>query len=385
MSNRKSISAPTTHPTPPDCYMFRMDALQRGNVILTTRPDDQISRFIGTVTDSNYSHALMVLKPPYAVESAKYGVVKFRLDRFAVRSPDNVTVLRWSGNPGDHLKLDRAVRFAERQRGRPYAHREVLVSLLRGLPPIDKGATFCSQLVAAAFLKAGIPVVPDAAPERTTPGMIANSASFTPVDNVLAKVQGDQLHFWPDFLDGEAQQSFAESESQMRQLIVKDVKADFYAKGFEINTFDEALAALLSSHREGNSHTSELDQLLAAAMDKRGFSTLPSATVPADAPILFHDFFVHHAITTGQLTMDKQEFLHEQYTAELERMNDTNQVRDGDVTAYKKAYLSTGLESLRLALAGFWDAYLISRRMQLAYERCQELLSISISSRANAP
>ena len=48
------------------------------------------------------------------------------------------------------------------------------------------------------------------------------------------------------------------------------------------------------------------------------------------------------------------------------------------MTALKKAYLASGLESLRLHLALTWDAYLVSRRVELAMQRAKEMVAIQL-------
>ena len=81
--------------TPEDeVYVLDISMLKGGDIILTSSPWKAESFVILTATGGDFSHAILVLEPPDAMESANAGVAKYRLDRFCVRSLDNILVRR---------------------------------------------------------------------------------------------------------------------------------------------------------------------------------------------------------------------------------------------------------------------------------------------------
>jgi hypothetical protein len=102
-------------PQPTDCYLLRVERLHAGDIILTKSPGQAGSELIRAVTFSDYSHAILVLNvdPPYGIESSDYGVVKFRLDRFAVREPQNIAVRRVRSRHFENVDVQTVVSFCD--------------------------------------------------------------------------------------------------------------------------------------------------------------------------------------------------------------------------------------------------------------------------------
>jgi hypothetical protein len=373
-------------PQPIDCHLLDVQALRVGDVLLTSSPGQPVSELIRAVTHADYSHAILVisLDPPYAIESSDYGVVKFRLDRFAVREPLNIAVRRVRPSLIAKAHVQDVVRFAERMVTREYADREVLAALFERMPRLEQGKFFCSQLIAEAYGSAGVTLVPQRRPERTTPGMLADSDVFDKVTGFLRFCRASDLPLLPAFLDGPNPQSPAEKEAEARQRAFRMVEPVFARHEHHVTDYFDALHELADVWRSGQTYTAELDQAFAAAIMESGLLYLTAKCFPGHADGLFLDFYVRHAIVLGQMPAQKQRELLERYRLEQHRIQRANEERDKDVTAFKQAYLASGLEAMRLHLAGCWEAFLVSRRLELARQRAIEVLERSLEGHDQA-
>jgi hypothetical protein len=374
----------TDEPQAIDCYLLDVQALRVGDVVLTSSPGQPVSELIRAVTKADYSHAILVLDPPYAIESSDYGVVKFRLDRFAVREPRNIALRRMRPSLSARVDFRGMVKFAERMVTREYADREVLAALFERVPRLEQGRFFCSQLVAEAYRSAGLTLVPDRRPERTTPAMLADSDAFDEVREFLRFCKASDLPLIPAFLDGPNPQSPAEKETEARQTAFRAVARVFAQHGHDVSDYFDALQKLAEVWRNGLAHTAELDQAFAAAIMESGLPYLTAKCFPGHADELFIDFYVRHAIVFGQMPAEKQRELLERYRGEQDWIRAANEERDRDVTAFKQAYLASGLEAVRLHLAGCWEAFLVSRRLELARQRAIEILERSLDEHSQA-
>jgi hypothetical protein len=362
-----------------NCYLLDVQALRPGDIILTSSPGQPVSEIIRAVTNSNYSHAILVLNPPYAIESSDFGVVKFRLDRFAVREPQNITVLRVQASVGAKADLGQVVRFAERLVTKEYADREVLAALFERIPRLEQGKFFCSQLVAEAYRSAQIVLVADRRPERTTPGMLANSKILEEVKGILRFNMASELIFFPAFFDGSNRQSPVELETVARQKAFQKVKLCFTKHGHDVSDYFDALNKLAEVWSICQSYTEELDQAFASAIMESGLPYLLGKCYPGHADVFFIDFYVRNAIVLGQISINQQRKLLEYYLSEQKQIQAVNEERSGDVDAFKQAYLSSGLEAVRLHLAGCWEAFITGKRIESAQQRAIEILECSIN------
>jgi len=372
---------PAEIPHPIDCYVLNDKALRVGDVILTASPKHAMSEMIQLLTSSSYSHAILVLNPPYAIESSDYGVVKFRLDRFAVRAPANIAVRRLRPDLAQDFDFSALVKFSDKLKTREYADRDMLLALFTLAPRFEQGKFFCSQLVAEAYANSGLKVVPGRKPEKTTPGMLADSNVFHPVDtdSVLRFCKSSDLCFVPALLDDSNPRSPAEWEADARQQVVRMITPTFIRHGQPVQDFYQALHTLIVCYSQKKPFTLELDQAFAAAILESNLLYIMSAEFPSHNDGFFIDFYVRNAILLGQMPVDKQRALLEHNRTENERMQVTNKERDADVTKLKEIYLRTGLESVRLHLAGCWESFLGSRRIELARQRVIEILEASLN------
>ena len=170
-------------------------------MLLTRAPGQAISKLIQSVTFSTFSHAILILEPPWAIESTKYGVVKFRLDRMIFKDPANGCLLRAVASKERTINVDSLIKFAESRITAPYAKKEVLLSVFRSMPRVEHGKYFCSQLVAEAYLNSGFGMIENLPPERITPAILAKSSLFTTVVPFFSQEKTSLQTFSYSFFD----------------------------------------------------------------------------------------------------------------------------------------------------------------------------------------
>jgi len=334
-----------------------LDQLQEGDVILTRSSGQLVSTTICCVTLSRYSHAMLVLQPPYCIESSDYGVVKFSLRCFAVRDTDNILVRQVPGLSASTRAQVTA--YASSKVTSEYADKDVWTAPIPPIPRSEIGKYFCSQLIAEAYASASIRLT-DQLPEKTTPGALAKSTVMVDVDMVglLSFRAAGSADFLPALLDGPNSQSPTESESVLKQFVCRRIAKPFADCGVIVTTYHAALEALLKFWRVGSPKTMALDKAFATAIHASGILADPHRQYPPDSEAFFIDMLMRNALVLGQFSQEQLLQLLEFYKAELTTIANTNSERDIDVTALKHVYPESGLETIRLHLALTWDALL---------------------------
>lgn len=140
------------------------------------RSDGFVSKLIKFQSRSEYSHASLVLPDDTVLESMQgRGVVHGRkvescaecVDLFSVHSLASVR--------------DAALGFAMSQLGKPYDYTMVARFLSRRTESLrTKDKWFCSELVFAAFLHAGLPLLRDTQPWEVSPELLSKSPYLIP-------------------------------------------------------------------------------------------------------------------------------------------------------------------------------------------------------------
>ncbi len=133
-------------PLPERLYLFDVSKVLVGDVILTASPGCIVSDSIRMLTGSSFSHAILVCDHPYGTESSDHGVVKFRLDRFAVASPANILVQRPTQATLQRLNKKAMLDFAESAISHEYSTKEAIRALSESLEAKEKGKFFCSDV-----------------------------------------------------------------------------------------------------------------------------------------------------------------------------------------------------------------------------------------------
>ena len=351
-------------------YKLNLDRLRPGDVILTRSPGQPVSEAIRLSTGAEFSHAILVLALPYALESAKHGVIKFQIDRMAMTSPENVLVLRLKRSVAVSIDFQRIIDFAESRVTSPYAQKEVLASVFRSLPRIESGTFFCSQIVAEAYRMGGLSSIDNLPPERTTPADIASSDLFEVVPNCTFARTPDEMPFEHHFLDAPSPQSFAELENAIKQEIMSVVQPQLTRCGLPTSNFNDAVVALAHLLNERELDARELDAVFSSAICEKGLVSLSRKVMPPDSDALFLDYHLRHLLM-GKRLSDKQLLtllLH--YELMGERLSKSNEERDRGVTIFRKAYLYSDLETIRLVLAATAEAFHVSLRIAQVNTRC---------------
>ena len=375
MKGKSNDILPGAEPTV--IYKLNLSAIQIGDIILTATPGTQ-SRLIRAVTGGDYSHAILVVKHPNGIESSDFGVVRFRLDRFAIRNKQNIKVLRLKG--AKPKNFDNIIKqFANDQTAKEYAEYDVLTALFSAVPRFEKQRYFCSQLIAASFKEAAVPGFEQIKPEKFSPETLASSELFQMVEGALIETNISEFKFKPAYLDGINEQSPNERLTVAKQNVIKSVQSVYDSYGIKIGNLDEALIELSNFYTAGLDAATEIDRALYASMVHNRISELGRDCWPATSDSFFIDFDVSNAINYGGMGTDKQKELLDFYANEVVIAKETLRERDEFIDLLKIAYLRSGLASLRYYLAGCWDFYIMHRRCFFALERSVEMLERAIA------
>ena len=287
---------------------FALDAskLRVGDVILSTNPDSLVSASIRAVTGSSYSHAILCVNPPYCVESADFGVVRFRIDRFLIRDPSNIKVLRPSGRSVTSDGLQAAADLGESRVSSEYADRDVFRSLIEFLPAREEGKFFCSQLVAAAFEAGKIDVGLTKKPEKVSPQDLADAAERNPklfrdvTNSVVRTAKVADLMRYSGHLDGTAEKSVHEAEVEAKQRIYNAVRPVFVRLGLAPPTnFFEMMRRLGEGWGANEPWLATIDAEIAAATHASGLLLVLRSYLPPDHADLTRDVLLHRVCASG--------------------------------------------------------------------------------------
>lgn len=163
--------------------------LQSGDILLTrmsplARPRDGAqSKKIRLGTGGTFSHVLICSEPPVVIEAIGAGVSTLSLARCYAHGWESVRVVR---HPDSSL-AKAAARFAQLQVGRDYSIRRALRAAFPTLIAdrlADQG-TFCSALVAQAYVGAGDVLFTQVPIERTTPATIEKLEGLVDVTKLV--------------------------------------------------------------------------------------------------------------------------------------------------------------------------------------------------------
>ncbi|MCK1309979.1 MULTISPECIES: hypothetical protein [unclassified Bradyrhizobium] len=346
-------------------WIFRADRLAPGDIVATRTPGSLISGAIRLATGHDFSHVLIVVRPPIAVESGDFGVVRLSLDRHAILDKNNVRVFRYRDGSLVREKLLAAAGFAEGQVTREYADEDMLTSLLPIVPSVNKGQWFCSQLVSASYESAELPLV-DRQSSKVTPGDIVKSASLEDVtDSCLDEIDVERLDVFGGtfgFLDGPSSQSVHFEEVQIKQAIVQNMKATFKQAGVELETYSHGLSLLAKAAREQSDWYRDVDAEFAERIRGSGLLQLVRKWFSPDAHVLFYDLAalrwaageersqVEERLSTAKRVLTDRSLAVTSFAPEIELK--------------RNLWVVTDSEALRLDLAFLYEVYNLEVRLQ---------------------
>ncbi len=361
---------------PPASVVHKVDVelLRAGDVLLTRSPGQPASELIQKVTGSLFSHAILILDPPYAIESTRYGVVRFQIDRLVFNNSSNGLLLRSRSQNDGCFNIDSLLLFAEGRVSTPYASTEVLLSLFRSLPRVERGTYFCSHLVAEAYAQAGFGLIDELTPERVTPAALAKSPLFEHIETFTYPVSTELLPFDHAYFDAPSEASFAQQESMRKQEIVDSVKKTYPQLADRFASFNDMIVYLSKLLNSNEKEAFALDGVIAKAIVDSKLHLLARDLMPPDSDTFFTDFYLRGALVYGTLSVEQKYSLRNFYRQMGARTDATMTDRQRDVDAFRKAYMQSELESVRLVLAIAEDSKAIHARVSLVVKTCLQLV-----------
>lgn len=365
-------------------YMLDISKLQAGDVILTKSPGHWESRFIRFFTLGKFSHALMMVEPPNAMESADYGVIRFRSDRMAVRSPDNIRVLR--AKEEYDVNREMLVMTAESFMGNSYGLIDAILSIIPFVPQAEHGRLFCSMLVAECYLRAGLEILPGVDPIKTTPARIASSPIF---DNITADVlvarDRTRLPIDPSFFDDVNGMTPNEELTRMSQLAIEKIRPQFEAHGYNVPSREKAMIALGKAFLAQAPHAQELDQALAGVYRELDIASLTARNFPPTSDTFFMDLRIATGILRGQLPKVHAHELYDYYDEQMQIAINTVAERQFDIEAERSAFFSTGSEAIQLHLVANMEVERVNRSWLQTLTRTLKLLEMYLQHGGTLP
>jgi hypothetical protein len=361
--------------TPEDeVYVLDISKLKVGDIILTSSPWKAESFVIRGVTGGSFSHAILVLEPPDAMESANAGVVGYRLDRFCVRSPNNILVRRVK--PTCSFDAKTLSKAAESLLGVPYADMNAITSIVDLIPVVERGDFFCSQLVSHCFLEAGVQICPGVRPAKTTPALLQRSTNLEglPNEEMITKKLVKALAFVPDLLDGANEETPNETLNLKGQRAVAGIQAKFKACGLNVSSREQAMMAVQRALKDRAPYAAELDQALAAAYREIDISSVARNFLPPDDESNFMDLKIARAILSGRFKREAAEIQIEFYRSRLPIREKILGEREDFVLAERSAYFVTGAECTRLDLAAVSEILALHRKSYEVMSRTLKVL-----------
>jgi hypothetical protein len=162
-------------------YVFSIDALMPGDILVLTNNDDKLIQKAGT----KYIHAAIYMGDAQIIESNGYGVTMTHIYSYGFKEPDDAYILRYPNLKPD--QIFRLIRTCRENMGREWSGLQVArVQTLKDTDNRDDGnKTFCSRLVAEAYESVGIKLVKN--PSYCSPEDFLNCDVLMRVANPLVK------------------------------------------------------------------------------------------------------------------------------------------------------------------------------------------------------
>ncbi|SOC91758.1 Permuted papain-like amidase enzyme, YaeF/YiiX, C92 family [Rhizobium sp. AN5] len=217
-------------------YAFNCGLIREGDILLCTDPDDIISKAIRRATGrsilqpSNFSHAAICTFRPLFIEADFFGVAEFSLDRKNLAQKRSARILRLKSSVPRASEIAKAAaEIAVQYQAKRYDKIAAVASIFGGAKATT--GIFCSYLVSAAYLAAGLNIAPHcSSPSATTPADIELSPDFEDItDQVLLRArfsEGLTYYFLdrpPQFALGEKNDPDAPSPAQAYNIALREV------------------------------------------------------------------------------------------------------------------------------------------------------------------
>lgn len=203
----------SSNPTPPPdrLWLFDRKALHDGDVVLELG-DSLYSRVITGVDGGPYSHALIWVGNTDFVESVGRGVRILSYERVIISDPECWLLMR---QPNRQIGA-RAAQAARRMVSKYYNLLGAMTSVTPTTGVSKADALFCSELVAQAYLDAGLELVPNLPAHKVTPRLLLESSALSRVPPPLLECHERTRMRLLDLLDRDAAHENSLMDVEMR-------------------------------------------------------------------------------------------------------------------------------------------------------------------------
>jgi hypothetical protein len=179
--------------------LFDPDRLVPGDIVLE-RGGGVGSTVVAAATGGPFSHALIWVGSDF-VEAMPGGVRNLSFARVPVVVAANWALLR--AKPEHRSTSAAAANAARNMIFESYDSAGAVMTQIGGRQDARPGARFCSQLIAEAYRRAGLDLVPDRRPEQITPNMLLRATTHdrVPLPLIDATAINGGKPYPSDFLD----------------------------------------------------------------------------------------------------------------------------------------------------------------------------------------
>lgn len=156
-------------------FIYDLNLLLPGDVILKRDPGSEISDRVMTSTNSEFSHAMLYLGNSSYIDVGNRVQAK-NIQRYVFESPDNTCVLRLKKELWDGDTIYKAIQYARSVVANPYSIRDALNLEAGRVLTYTENTQICTRLVSKAYQYAGMKIVDNI--EMCTPQEIKDSDSL---------------------------------------------------------------------------------------------------------------------------------------------------------------------------------------------------------------
>ncbi|MFS7195571.1 YiiX/YebB-like N1pC/P60 family cysteine hydrolase [Rahnella inusitata] len=170
--------------------MYLLDELKLvpGDIILT-RSNEKNSSLICSITNSNFSHAILCVGKSSYIHSDTYGVHSGNIQRLLIDEPQFAKVMRVD----DPVAIEKAITYARLQVGTTYSKISAANAFAKIFTKMDAKRQFCSRLVATAFEVGGVRLVANS--HACLPQEIADSMFVHEVKDCVYRAEPKEIEF----------------------------------------------------------------------------------------------------------------------------------------------------------------------------------------------
>lgn len=214
-------------------YFLDNSKLQNGDIILTSS-DNFFSKSIRLLTNSNYSHALMIFnQTAYIHALPKGGVQSGNIQRLFFRDKEQVCVLRLKNYEGHNNLVFEACRFLRGEVAKGYNLLNAIDVKLKTELLSKEYTKICSQLIAEAYKHAGITLVENS--KNCSPEDLKRSEFLEKIDIQLCCLDDMPSIYRQELKKDDYQKNHHQIEkkaiSSVRNLKRKELKNIYTTKG----------------------------------------------------------------------------------------------------------------------------------------------------------